>query len=116
MIKFLVLLICVLLRIAFITLFERKVLRFAQIRKGPNVVGRWGILQPFTDGVKLLSKESLRPNLSNLISSLGPIYTFLLMLSIWLPMFEAINVSFGNGLIFILLIRSLAGFLILLVG
>ena len=61
MIKFLILLICVLLTIAFITLFERKILRFTQIRKGPNLVGRMGILQPFADGVKLLTKESPQP-------------------------------------------------------
>ena len=56
-IKVLVLLILVLLCIAFITLLERKLLRYAQLRKGPNLVGPLGLLQPFRDGVKLLMKE-----------------------------------------------------------
>lgn len=55
--RFLIVLIIVLVGVAFLTLLERKILRYVQLRKGPNKVGIVGILQPFRDAIKLFTKE-----------------------------------------------------------
>src|SRR5689334_18535097 len=69
----------ILLAVAFFTVFERKVLASMQRRRGPNVVGIYGLLQAIADAVKLLSKETLIPGLSNLyIFIFSPIFTFLI--------------------------------------
>ena len=51
--------------IAYLTFFERKVIGAIQLRKGPNVVGPLGLFQPFADGIKLLTKETIFPEKSN---------------------------------------------------
>ena len=55
-----------LIAIAYLTLAERKVLAYIQSRRGPNVVGPWGLLQPLADGLKLFSKEIIIPNHANI--------------------------------------------------
>ena len=63
--------------IAYLTFFERKVIGAIQLRKGPNVVGPFGLLQPFADGIKLLTKETILPQNSNKILFLfSPMLTF----------------------------------------
>lgn len=57
----------ILIGVAFLTLMERKILRYIQIRKGPNKVGFIGILQPISDAIKLFLKEQTIPLLSNYI-------------------------------------------------
>ena len=79
--KFMPIILPILLSVAFFTVFERKVLASIQRRRGPNVVGIFGLLQAFADGVKLLLKETIIPSASNsFIFILAPIFTFLLSL------------------------------------
>jgi NADH:ubiquinone oxidoreductase subunit H len=79
----LVYLIMIILTIAFFTLLERKVMSSIQRRRGPNIVGLFGFIQPFADGLKLLLKELLYTSNSNiLIFFLAPIFTFMCTLTI----------------------------------
>jgi len=62
LIKFLIVAVPVLISVAYLTLAERKIIGYSQTRKGPNVVGIYGLLQPLADGLKLFSKEMVIPN------------------------------------------------------
>ena len=64
--NFLIILVPILIAVAYLTLLERKILGYSQLRKGPNVVGLYGILQPLADGVKLFSKEMIVPYHANI--------------------------------------------------
>jgi NADH-quinone oxidoreductase subunit H len=77
----LLIILCVLIAVAYFTLLDRKVMASIQRRRGPNVVGFWGLLQPLADGLKLLLKESIVPiNANNFLFILAPILTFVLSL------------------------------------
>jgi NADH-ubiquinone oxidoreductase chain 1 len=79
LIKNLPIILPILLAVAFFTVLERKILAAIQRRRGPNVVGIYGLLQAIADALKLLSKETLIPSSSNIyIFILSPIFTFVI--------------------------------------
>jgi len=104
--NFIFIIIPVLVNVAFITLLERKILGYSQLRKGPNKVGFGGIPQPFNDAIKLFSKEIVLPITSNLfLFLLGPTIAIVFRLLIWsrIPVSGRINTRISIILIYMLL-------------
>jgi len=109
-----------LIAVAYLTLAERKVMASMQRRKGPNVVGIFGLLQPLADGLKLLLKEPITPNSANsILFRLAPIITFLLSLISWsvIPFGYGLVLSDLNlGILYLFAISSLGVYGIILAG
>ena len=106
--------------IAYLTFFERKVIGFIQLRKGPNVVGPLGLFQPFADGIKLLTKETIFPDKSNkFLFVLSPIITFTLALLAWavIPIdYKVVLSDINVGIMYIFAISSLGVYGIIMAG
>jgi len=117
---FLIIILLVLISLAFLTLIERKVMGLMQRRKGPNLVGIMGLLQPFADGFKLLIKELLFPSFANtFIFFFGPILFLFLSFSLWslVPFgYHSVYTELNLTLLYIFAISSLSVYGIILSG
>nr|AAX07335.1 NADH dehydrogenase subunit 1 [Myotis aurascens] len=117
-INLLMMIIPILLAVAFLTLLERKVLGYMQLRKGPNIVGPYGLLQPIADAVKLFTKEPMQPLTSSLtLFIIAPTLALTLALMMWIPLpmpYSLINMNLS--MLFMLALSSLAVYAILWSG
>lgn len=118
--KILIIILPLLGAVAYLTLMERKVIAAMQLRKGPNVNGPFGLLQPLCDGVKLMFKEVIIPaNANKFLFLLAPVITFVLALIGWavVPFSENFVVANLNvGVIYILAASSLGVYGIIIAG
>ena len=120
LLKILSIIIPLLISVAYFTLAERKIMGIIQRRKGPNVIGFLGLLQPLADGLKLFVKETVLPSNSNIYLFIcAPILTFILSLMNWavIPFSDTIVLSDINlGILYIFSISSLSVYGIILAG
>lgn len=109
--KFLLIILPLLISVAYLTLWERKIMAAMQRRRGPNVVGFCGLLQPLADGLKLFSKETILPERADMVVFfIAPILTFGLSISSWLVLnFSLTHVvnDFNYSILFLFAISSL---------
>src|SRR6202789_3132168 len=112
--------IVLLVAVAYLTYAERKVMAAMQMRRGPNVVGPLGLLQPIADGIKLLGKETIIPSGSNAVLFLmAPMLTFFLALSAWAVIPFQAGVVLANinvGILYLFAISSLGVYGIIVAG
>jgi NADH-quinone oxidoreductase subunit H len=106
--------------VAYLTYAERKVMAAVQLRRGPNVVGPFGLLQPIADGLKLLTKETIIPTNANRVVFLAaPMVTFVLSLVAWavIPFYPGVVLADINvGVLYLFAISSLGVYGIIMAG
>ncbi|MBM3506335.1 MAG: NADH-quinone oxidoreductase subunit NuoH [Alphaproteobacteria bacterium] len=119
-VKILALLVPLLISVAYLTWFERKVMAAMQLRMGPNVVGPWGLWQPFADALKMVVKETIIPTKANPgVFLLAPMLTFMLAIIAWavMPVGEGLVISDINvGVLYLFAISSLGVYGIVMAG
>jgi NADH-quinone oxidoreductase subunit H len=119
-IKALMVLVPLLIGVAYLTYAERKVMAAMQLRKGPNVVGPFGLLQPFADAVKMLTKETIIPTGSNrFLFLIAPMLTFSLAMLAWavIPVSEGwVGANINVGILYLFAISSLGVYGIIIAG
>ncbi|HTB48047.1 MAG TPA: NADH-quinone oxidoreductase subunit NuoH [Acetobacteraceae bacterium] len=119
-IEALCLLVPLLIGVAYLTYAERKVLAAMQLRKGPNVVGPFGLMQPFADALKMMMKETIIPSGSNrLLFLMAPMLTFSLAMLAWavIPLNDGWAIANINvGLLYLFAISSLGVYGIIIAG
>jgi NADH-quinone oxidoreductase subunit H len=119
-IEALALLVPVLIAVAYLTYAERKVLAAIQLRKGPNVVGPFGLLQPFADAIKMITKETIIPSGANrVLFIMAPMLTFVLAMLAWavIPVNDGWAIADINvGVLYLFAISSLGVYGIIVAG
>jgi len=119
-VKSLIMVVTILVMVAITTLYERKIMGAIQKRRGPNVVGILGLLQPFADGLKLVLKETIIPIVANkVIYIIAPIITFTISLILWSVIPVGVNGKLANinsDILYILAISSIGVYGIILAG
>ena len=109
-----------LIGVAYLTLAERRVIGFMQLRKGPNVVGPFGLFQPFADALKLIAKETILPAGADKVEFLiAPMLTFVLALVAWavIPFGEGMVLADINvGILYLFAVSSLGVYGVIMAG
>ena len=109
-----------LIGVAYLTLAERRVIGFMQLRKGPNVVGPFGLFQPFADALKLIAKETILPaGADKVVFLIAPMLTFVLALVAWavIPFGEGMVLADINvGILYLFAVSSLGVYGVIMAG